>query len=127
MTVLGIDYGEVKVGLALARIRVAEPLGMVRLDGWSKFKERLIEIITEEEIEKIVVGISEGKTAAKTKTFAEKLKKEIKIPIEYWDETLSTQEAQTLSREGGMSRKKRNALEDAFAAAVMLQSYLDHV
>lgn len=124
MNILGIDYGEVKIGLALATSKIAEPLGIIKYDGRKKFEDRLIEIITEEKIGKIIIGISEGKTGEKTKTFGEKLKREISIPIEYWDETLSTHEAQTLSRETGMSRKKRNALEDAFAAAVMLQSYI---
>lgn len=109
----------------MATSKIAEPLGVVRFETWDKFVERLVEIITEDKIEKIIIGLSEEKTAEKTKQFTEKLKKEIAIPIEYFDETLSTQEAQQLSKEAGMKRQKRTALEDAFAASVMLQNYLE--
>lgn len=125
MNILGIDYGEAKIGLAIATSKFAEPLGVVRFETWDKFVERLVEIIAEDRIEKIIIGLSEEKTAEKTRQFAEKLKKEISIPIEYYDETLSTHEAQQLSKEAGMKRQKRTALEDAFAASVMLQNYLE--
>lgn len=126
MKILGIDYGQAKIGLSLAEGKLAIPLGIIKFETWSKLSERLIEIISEEKIEKIVVGVSEGKTAVKTEEFITRLKKEISLPFATYDETLSTYEAQRLSREANLKRKKRNALEDAFAATVMLQSYLDN-
>ena len=125
MNILGIDYGEKKIGIALATSKIAEPLGVIKFEEWGKFVERLVEIITEDKIEKIIIGLSEEETGKKTKQFAERLKKEISIPVEYFDETLSTQEAQRLSREALVKRQKRTALEDAFAASVMLQNYLE--
>ena len=125
MKILGIDYGDKKIGLAISVGKLAEPLGIIRFETWSKLTERLLEIIASERIEKIIVGLSEGETGKKTKTFGEKLARETSVPVEYFDETLSTQEAQRLSKETGMKRTKRQALEDAFAASVMLQNYLD--
>lgn len=125
MRILGIDYGQKKIGLALATSKIAEPFGVIKFVDWQSFLERLVEIVTEEKAEKIVIGISEAKSARETRAFGEKLAKEISLPIEYFDETLSTQEAQKLSREANISRKKRTAMEDAYAAAIMLQNCLD--
>ncbi len=69
--------------------------------------------------------MSEGTMAEKTKEFASELKKEVNTPLEFFDETLSTQDAQHLSRQAGIKRSKRKEMEDAMAACVMLQSYLD--
>ena len=126
MKILGIDYGRKKIGLSFSEGKIASPLGVIKFEDWKSFKERLIKIITEEGVEKIVIGVSEGKMAEEIKKFGERLSSEISIPIEYFDETLSTHQAQELSRESGMKKNKRLALEDAYAASVMLQSYLDN-
>ncbi len=75
--------------------------------------------------DKVIVGISEGKTAGTTKLFVKELQKHLSVPVEVFDETLSTHEAQELSRQTRMNRKKRKNMEDAFAATIMLQNYLD--
>ncbi|KKQ74098.1 MAG: hypothetical protein US96_C0041G0005, partial [Candidatus Woesebacteria bacterium GW2011_GWB1_38_5b] len=126
MKILGIDYGRKKIGLSFSEGKIASPLGVIKFEDWKSFKERLIEIIAEEGVEKIVIGVSEGKMAEEIKKFGERLLSEISAPIEYFDETLSTHQAQELSRESGMKKNKRLALEDAYAASVMLQSYLDN-
>ena len=126
MKILGIDYGRKKIGLSFSEGKIASPLGVIKFEDWKSFKERLIEIIAEEGVEKLVIGVSEGKMAEEIKKFGERLSSEISIPIEYFDETLSTHQAQELSRESGMKKNKRLALEDAYAASVMLQSYLDN-
>lgn len=125
MNILGIDYGRKKIGLALASSKLAMPLAIIKFVGWPKLVQRLTEITSQEKISKIVIGLSEAEMAKETNLFGEKLQKEISLPVEYFDETLSTYEAQRLAKEAGMKRKKRNSLEDAFAATVMLQSYLD--
>ena len=125
MQILGIDWGKKKIGLALATSKIAEPFEVIKYLTWKGFTTRLIEIIAEDKIEKIVIGISEAASGREAKAFGEKLAKEISLPVEFFDETLSTQEAQMLSREANISRRKRTALEDAYAAAVMLQNYID--
>jgi putative Holliday junction resolvase len=122
MNLLGIDYGEKKIGLALASGPLSEPIGVIKI---SNFKTQIPEICQEHKVEKIVVGISEGKMAAKTRKFAQGLKAIINLPIEFQDETLTTQEARSKMKQAG--KRIRGKKEDAFAAALILQSYLDKI
>lgn len=114
MKILGIDYGKAKIGLATAEGPLAEPWKVVR-------PAEIKKIIEKENFDKIVVGVSEGEMGEESKRFARAL------GAETFDETLTSQDAQRLSREAGLSRKKRRGMEDAFAAAIMLQNYLDTV
>lgn len=112
MRILGIDYGRSKIGLAIAEGKLAEPWKVIIPGALKK-------ILEEERFDKIVVGISGGQMGEEQKMFAKS------IGAETFDETLTTKEAQRLSLEAGISRKKRRSMEDAFAASLMLQSYLD--
>lgn len=112
MKILGIDYGREKIGLATSESVIAEPWKVVNSEGLKK-------ILREESFDKLVVGISSGEMAKEQMEFANS------IGAETFDETLSTKEAQRLSIEAGLSRKKRKGMEDAFAAAIILQNYLD--
>jgi len=122
MKYLGIDYGLRKIGLAVAEGKLAEPLTVLRVNTG---EEAINKIKLLGKFDKVIVGISEGRTAQITNLFVEKLQKHLSVPVEVFDETLSTHEAQELSRQTGMNRKKRKNMEDAFAACVMLQNYLD--
>jgi putative holliday junction resolvase len=118
---LGVDYGDAKIGLALAEATLAEPYKVVA---------NLIEVIKEIKLnkpEKIILGISEGESAEKAREFGAKLHQETGLEIIFQDETLSTQEAQDLSIEAGMKRSKRHEMEDAFSATLILQRYLDNL
>jgi putative Holliday junction resolvase len=125
MKVLGIDFGERKIGLAIADSKIAEPYMVLRVKRKKEAINKILDIILKEAIEEIVVGISEGETAKKTKVFIKNLQERTKVEVKSHDETLSTYEAQRLSLEAGLRRVKRKKLEDAFAATVMLQDYLD--
>lgn len=124
MAILGIDWGEAKLGLAVSVGKIAEPYEVVRYSDIKILREVLAEIVTKQNIEKIVVGVSEGKSEEAARAFGGKIG-ELGVEVDFFDEALSTQEAQELSRQAGIKRKKAKILEDAFAAAVMLQSYLD--
>src|SRR5580765_7197218 len=123
MKILGIDFGLKKVGLALGEAKFAEPFRVIRYEDMEILIRQLKEIIKDEEIEKVVVGVSEGEMAEKTKEFGSKLKEFIEV--DYQDETLSSYDAQKMAIEAGVRQSKRRDLEDAYAASVMLQSYLD--
>jgi putative Holliday junction resolvase len=125
MSILGVDYGKKKIGLAIATSTLAEPHKVIKVKSLKDAVKKVEKVIKVERAEMVVVGISEGKMAKETKEFAEKLKELVKIPIVFQDETLSTQESQRLSIEANISRKKRHELEDAYAAALILQNYLD--
>lgn len=123
MSILGIDYGKRKIGLALAEGKFALPYKVLRA-SWQDAVRKITDMARREGIDKIVIGVSEQGTQEERR-FISALKELLDIPIEEWDETLTTQEAQNLALKAGIPRKKRKRMEDAFAAALMLQSYLD--
>ena len=125
MVLLGIDYGLRKIGLALAGGRLAEPYKVIRYKAEEEAIGQIVKITALEKVDKIIVGISEGKSAGEARAFGVKLSGAVDVPVDYADETLSTQTAQSLSIEAGIGRAKRKNLEDAFAAAVMLQLFVD--
>lgn len=122
---LGIDYGRSKIGLALGVDKFAEPLKVVRYKEIGLAIAEIEKIIDSEKVDKVVVGISEGEMGKESETFSLSLSKLLNTPVETYDETLSSQDAQRLSLEAGIHQKKRHQMEDAFAAAIMLQGYLD--
>lgn len=126
MRILGIDYGRKKVGIAITDGNLAEPLEVVRYKDPNSLYEKIENLIIKFEIEKAVVGISEGKMKEESESFGKTLGSKLKMPVEMFDETLSTISAQELSIAAGIKRIKRRNFEDAYAASVMLQSYLDN-
>jgi putative Holliday junction resolvase len=127
MRILAIDYGRKKIGVATADFesKLAEPISVIRFENQEEAIKKISEVAKIENAMTVVVGISEGEMAKETKAFGEKLEKEINIPVVFQDETLSTREAQELSINAQIKRKKRHNLEDAYAATLVLQSYLD--
>lgn len=125
MKTLGIDYGRKKMGLAIAEGTLAEPYKVIRYKDFKTLAEKIKETIRKENIGRVVIGVSEGQMEAETRRFGWQLEKAIGITLEYWDETLTSSDAVRLSIEAGIKRQKRKTLEDAFAAALMLQSFLE--
>ncbi len=125
MRILGIDYGRKKIGLALTEGALAEPWKVFRVKSFEEALEKVSKEVKVSKVSKVVVGMSENKMAEETKKFVSAISHRLSTPVETFDETLSTIEAQRLSIEAGIKRKKRHGLEDAYAAAVMLQSYLE--
>lgn len=124
-TILGIDYGRKKIGLSLATTSLAEAYGVIRFEKIDEAINKIKEVVRAEQVEEVVVGISEGKMALETRKFARTVEKETGLKPFFQDETLSTKLAQKLSLEAQIRRKKRKELEDAFTAAIILQDYLD--
>jgi len=116
---LGVDYGRSKIGLAMSDGKLAEPYQVIRYKDYDKMVAHIIRIIEKQKIEKIIVGVSEGEMAEESIEFAKNFNTEM------FDETLSSHDAQQMSIQSGMGRKKRKEMEDAFAASVMLQNYID--
>ena len=119
MKILGIDYGRRKAGLAIAEGPLAEPLRVIRYKDIKELEQKILQLVRVLQVDKIIVGVSEGEIAQESKEFAQK------ISAETFDETLTTQDAQSLSITAGIKRKKRKDMEDAYAAAIMLQEYID--
>lgn len=125
MKILGIDYGRRKLGLAISEGYLSEPWKVLRVENLDEALKKVTQIIKDEKIEKVVIGVSEGEMGRESKDFGMNLQQELEIQVDTHDETLSTQDAVRLAIEAGMGRKKRNEMEDAFAASIILQDYLD--
>jgi putative Holliday junction resolvase len=121
--ILGIDYGLAKVGLALADDGLAQVFGVVKNND--SLIKKISEVCQANEIEKIVIGLPEGKVAQKAKKFGQELISALNLPLDFQDETLTSQEATAKMIEAGKKKKYRQTKSDAFAAAIILQTYLD--
>ena len=125
--VLGIDYGRKKIGLAIAESDsgLAEPYKVIRFKSEEEALEKISRVSRGSRVSRAVVGVSEGKTGEEARSFGKKLQEKLNIPVEFQDETLTSKEAQRLAIKAGIKRKKRRKLEDAYAAALILQAHLD--
>ena len=110
---------------------LASPLTIIDRANDSQALEAIKDIINKQQVGRIVVGLprsldgSLGKQAQKVKEFTQKLSEQIKIPVEYRDERLTTVMAQRLKRASGGKKTREKARHDAQAAAIILQGYLD--
>lgn len=126
MKLLGIDYGRKKIGVAISGGRLSEPYQVIRYADFNKMVAHIQRIVERLKIEKIVIGMSENEMGEEIKKFGEVIKNSNSlIPVEFFDETLSSYDAIQMSVASGMGRKRRKEMEDAFAASVMLQNYID--
>lgn len=125
MSILGIDYGRVRVGLALADGPLVEPLTTIGARDKQKLLKMLSEVVDRHQVSTIVVGVSEGKMAEESRNFLLTLKGMFGIPVVVADETLTTKEAQKRLIEAKKGVTKRKELLDAVAAALILQGWLD--
>lgn len=134
MRILGIDYGDRRLGMAIGDTEIAVATGLPTLERPSPAAdvlEPLRRICREQGVQRIVVGVpinmdaSLGERARLSQKFAERLQDALSIEVETWDERLTTRQADRAMLEGDLSRKKRKARVDRIAAQLLLQSYLD--
>jgi len=125
MRILGIDYGRSKIGISIADGPLAEPMEVIRYSNIEILEDRLRDIVNKNGIKKVIVGVSEGQMAKESRKFALTIGRKLATPVETYDETLSSQDAKRLSIEAGISHKKRLKMEDAYAATIILQNYLN--
>ena len=131
---IGFDYGAKRLGVAVSDLllTVATSYKIIQRESFAKDLAEIKKIIAEKEIGGIVFGLplqmngEEGEIAKEVRHFAEKLSKEINLPIFFWDERLSSSAMENfLIKEVDMSRGKRKKVLDASAAAYILQGVLD--
>jgi putative Holliday junction resolvase len=133
MRILALDHGTKRIGIALSDElkMIAQPLEYVAAEPIADFFVRLKEIIREKEVELILIGMprnmdgSYGPAALKVQEFIAVLKDKVAIPIQTWDERLTSAQAQRFLIQGGVRRQERKEKVDKTAAAILLQSYLD--
>lgn len=123
MKYLGLDWGLKKIGLAVSEGKLASPFLNLEINGLADGVEKIVNLVKKEDIHLIVLGKPEGKMGKIVeKTYQAFLKKKIKIELA--DETLSTHDAKEIMLEMGFSQNARKD-DNAFAAAIILQRYLD--
>ena len=131
---LGLDWGEVRIGLALSdeTQSLASPLEtLVRRRGKRFPIGRFLELVGDHHPAGVVVGLpltgegEEEDSAASARKLAGELAERSGLPVELWDERMSTARALAVIREQGGSTKGRRADVDSLAAAVLLQHYLE--
>lgn len=122
--ILALDFGTERIGVAVSYGTLAEPL--VILPNDAAILQNIEKLITEHGVTRIVVGISESKTAERTIAFVAQLKKQFDLDIQLVDETLSTQVVRKKLRETGMTAYEISKTRvDHLAAAELLQDWLD--
>ncbi len=133
MRVLGIDYGDARIGIALSdplwitaqayevidRKKVVDPIA------------RIADIISINDVGRLVIGLpvhmngSMGERVEQTKIFARQLESVVGLPMEWVDERLTTVSAEKLLIQSDVRRGKRKKVVDKIAAALILQTYLE--
>lgn len=133
MRIIGIDYGDARVGIAVSDETgfLASAVCTINVSGMRDACKKTIEKIKELNGTAIVLGFpknmdgSESFRVEKTRAFADMLKNEIDLEIIYMDERLSTVQAYTYLNITDYNGKKRKKVIDALSAQIILQSYLD--
>jgi putative Holliday junction resolvase len=131
--ILGFDFGTRRVGAAVSDPgrTMAFPLEVYELRGPEPDARHYRELVLENEIERIVVGLPlhtsgrEGELASRARKFGDWLARVTARPVVYFDERYTTVEAERSLLDAGLTRQKRKAIRDKLAAQIMLQSYLD--
>lgn len=130
---LGVDYGSVRVGLAVSDPdrKIASPLATYVRRSKGLDAAHFRQLTADEEIGEIVVGLPvhldgrEGQKAAEARAFGAWLKAVAGLPVVFWDERFTTVEAENLLLSAGLTSQRRRARRDKLAAQILLQAYLD--
>ena len=131
--ILGVDYGSVRIGLAVSDPdrRIASPLTTYQRSGKEVDAAYFKKAVEHEQIVLIVVGLpihlsgQEGQKAKEAREFGQWLGKATSLPIVFWDERFTTVEAEGHLLSAGLTRKRRRDRRDRVAAQILLQTYLE--
>ncbi len=131
--ILGLDLGTRRIGVALSDPTgtVASPLLTLPHHSLRRDVERVAALCREYGVEGIVVGWPRnmdgtfGPAARQAEEFARALRRAVSVPVDLWDERLSTAAAERVLLQGDVRRDRRRDLRDRVAAALILQAHLD--
>lgn len=133
MRKMGLDYGEVRIGVAFS-----DPMGIIANGFETYVRKTLDEDLThfadlcrEKQVGEIIVGLpinmdgTEGERALATREFGQKLQNATNLNVKFFDERLSSVSAEKLLIEADVSRENRKKFIDKISATIILQNYLD--
>lgn len=132
MPVAALDVGDARIGVAISDELglTTRGIGVVRRVGGVRDLQAIARLLAPWSPERVVVGLplnmdgSEGAQAAKVRRFAARVTEHLGVPVDFWDERLTTVEAHEVMRATGVRRRRRRGLVDQIAAAGILRSYL---
>lgn len=133
--IAGIDYGTVRIGIALsdAAGSIASPYETYSRRGEEQDRQRFLRLVAEEQIARFVVGLpvhldgGESQKSTEARRFGKWLSEATGVPVEYFDERFTTHEAEVHLSGAQLSKKKRKARLDKLAAQIMLSAYLERL
>ena len=131
--VMGVDYGDVRTGIALSDLNrfLASGLETIKEGGMRATAKKVAALAKEHDVGIIVIGLpknmdgSEGASADKIRAFAELLRPMTEAEIEFLDERVSTMAAHRILNITDTRGEKRKAVVDTLSAEIILQNYLD--
>ncbi|HEX4841586.1 MAG TPA: Holliday junction resolvase RuvX [bacterium] len=133
MRILALDLGDKRIGVAVSQLggALALPDGVITRRSWPQVVAEIRTRLDAVQADRIVVGLplrmdgTEGPAAVAARKFVQRLQATISVPVDVQDERLSTAEAERSLIAADIRRRRRRAVRDAVAAAIMLQTYLD--
>ncbi len=131
--ILALDFGSRRIGAAVSDPLgiTAQPLSAIPRRGDRRDIEAIGAIVREVDADRVLIGLplhlsgEEGTQAKQARLFAEKIRKQLEIPVETWDERMTTAQAERHLIASGVRREKRKEIRDSLAAVFLLQSALD--
>ena len=131
--VLALDLGDVRIGLAISDELgiTAQPQGYLARTSQRADLLAIAKLVEEREVTRVVVGHplllsgEEGTRAREARETVERLRKTLAVPVELWDERLTTAQAERELVGDGVRRSRRRKVIDSLAAALILESWLE--
>lgn len=133
MRILAIDLGRARTGVAICDERecLASPVGTIAEHNTDRLLERVTALVAEQNAARVVVGLprnmdgTQGESAQRAQAFAAALAERTGLPVDLWDERLTTVSAIGFLNQTNVRGKKRKAVVDTVSAVIILQDYLD--
>jgi putative Holliday junction resolvase len=133
LRILGIDFGDRKIGLAVSDLLgiTAQPLISYRRRTEREDADYFKCVVSDYGIKEIVLGLplrmdgSSGTRAEKTRDFARWLERILNLPVHFWDERLTTKQANKILSQRKLSQKAKKNVEDQVSAVIILSAYLE--
>lgn len=134
MKIMAVDYGDARTGIAVCDRTefLASPVGTIEERDFKNLIQKVAYMAEQYEVKEIVVGLpinmngSKGPRAEKAEMFANTLNEATDIPVNMWDERLTTVSAHNILNETNVRGKKRKSVVDTVSATLILEGYLDY-
>ncbi len=129
--VIGVDLGDKRIGIALSNPdrTIASPLTVIQRSG--RLHKDIADLVDDWEATAVVVGMplsldgSKGPAARKARREAEALGAALRVPVETYDERLTTISAERIMSDAGLDSRSQRKVVDKIAASILLQAWLD--